>query len=424
MKAKLLLMYKALLLLLFFTISPLFAQKNVVAIDILGLKKTKKSFIESFIDTQIGAQLDSSIIEKDVQTLRNLKLFSDVNYRIVPQENGVGVEFHCREVTSLLPISNFGSIESSFWFQLGAVDYNWLGRGNTLGGYYRYYDRNSFETYLKSPYFFGSKWGLSANLNLLATTEPAYFATGTAYYDVDRWTGILLGRFAVKRKLILQGGGGYLHEKYVKNEDQSSVDSPGPPKVDFKKYLAKFLFSIDRVNYYFHYQFGFINEFNIETIKTRGETKIFWKVENVLRYYSRIGKNGNAAVRLRTGIAENSESPFVPFVLDSYLTVRGAGNRVARGSAETTLNIEYRHTMLEKNWGAVQGVAFSDLSAWRPGGDSLSSLFKKRNTVSFVGFGARLYIKRFNHLIVRADFGVSVTESNQNGVVIGFGQYF
>ncbi|MCH8125350.1 hypothetical protein IIC38_05245 [candidate division KSB1 bacterium] len=406
------------------TVIPAFAQDNVVSIDIIGLKKTKASFVRSFIDTREGTKLDSAQVKQDAQNLRNLQLFSDVDYRIIRQESGVRLQFHCKEITSIIPISNFGSIESSFWFQLGAVDYNWLGRGNTLGGYYRYYDRNSFETYLKSPYLFGPKWGLSAYFNLLATTEPAYFSSGTTYYNTDRWTAIILGRHSFSRKFVLQAGGGYLVEKYIKNTQRNEPSSPGPVRAEFKKYLAKIAFSINHINYYYHYLSGFLSEFNVETIKTHGESKLFWKVENILRYYNRVGSKGNAAIRLRTGIAENTETPFVPFVLDSYQTVRGAGNRVARGTAEITLNFEYRHTFLEQNWGAVQGVGFSDLSAWRKGGESLSSLFKKSSTVSFVGFGARLYIKRFNHLILRADFGISVTESNQNGVVIGLGQYF
>ena len=156
-------MRKFLFLFLIFAVAPVFAQDKIISVDITGLNKTKRSFVETFLDTRVGSRLDSVQVHRDVQVLRNLQLFSDVDYHISQNESGVRVEYQCREITSLLPISNFGSIESSFWFQLGAVDYNWLGRGNTLGGYYRYYDRNSFETYLKSPYLFGPKWGLSAN---------------------------------------------------------------------------------------------------------------------------------------------------------------------------------------------------------------------------------------------------------------------
>lgn len=169
---------------------------------------------------------------------------------------------------------------------------------------------------------------------------------------------------------------------------------------------------------------GIANELALETIYTEDSGDRFWKVENILRYFRAIGKKGNFALRFRGGIAQNENSPFVPFVLDSYLTVRGSGNRVARGTAELTLNIEHRHTLKQESWGALQAVGFADLSAWRPGGAALSEVLKKENTVSFVGLGTRLYLKNLNHLILRADFGISVTETRQNGIVIGLGQYF
>ena len=106
---------------------------------------------------------------------------------------------------------------------------------------------------------------------------------------------------------------------------------------------------------------------------------------------------------MQLGISTNKDSPFVPFILDNYINVRGSGNRVSRGTAEKTINSEYRHTLLERYWGAVQGVVFMDMSAWRPAAGSFSEMFKDKNNVTFAELGVRFYFKKFNNFIFRFD---------------------
>ncbi len=408
----------------FLALSQLSAQQKVVSVEIIGLSKTKTAFAKSFVKVRPGVPLDSTQVASDAQELRNLRLFAEVDYRVLQNEDGVAVQFLCKENTTFLPVANFGSIEDNFWFQLGAVENNWLGRANMLGLTYRYYDRHSFETWLKSPYFFSRNWGGSAYLNLFATIEPAYFSDGTTIYNVDRWTSLLFARRTYARDYVFETGGGYLREKYDKNFDRTSVDSPGPTNIEFDKLLLRTSITVNKVDYFAHYVTGLLNESSFETIKTFGASDLFWKIENILRYYYRPYATGNFALRLRTGLAQNNDSPFAPFVLDSYLTVRGAGDRVARGTAEITLNAEMRQTVFELGWGAMQAVVFTDWSAWRPGGGELNGLFESENVVSFFGFGGRLYLKQFNHLILRADYGFGVTGVKQRGLVIGLGQYF
>ena len=143
-----------------------------------------------------------------------------------------------------------------------------------------------------------------------------------------------------------------------------------------------------------------------------------------MRYYKRHGKRGNPAIRVRAGVSSNGDSPFVPFVLDSYLNVRGSGNRVARGTSEFTVNLEYRHTLIDRQKWALQSVVFIDNSSWRPAGAPLKDMFRKENTVSFGGGGARFYLQRIYNFILRLDYGVSLNDPSTNGFVLGVGQYF
>ena len=402
----------------------LFAQSNVTQINFTGLEKTQESYLRYFIQSKEKHPFDSLKVIDDVQSLCNLQLFKDVTYSVIDSEHGKTIEFHCPELFTLLPILNFGGVTDNFWFQIGGMDYNWLGNGYTLGGYYRYYDRHSFTIYLKAPYLFDDHWGLSADLARFSTIEPAYFAEGVADYNVDHWNFITNTIYNFDLNNSVEFGGGYLYERYDKNEIRSGQFAPGPDFRDYHKILAKFLLHSKYINYNYQYLKGFSNELNLENVTTAGDYDLFWKILNISKLFIRPNSTGNLAFRLRLGISTNKDSPFVPFVLDNYINVRGSGNRVSRGTAEITLNSEYRHTVWEPYWGAVQSVVFMDMSAWRPAAGEFSDMFTNKYNVTFGGLGLRFYFKNFNNFIFRLDYGKSVTGDKGSGIVFGAGQYF
>jgi outer membrane protein assembly factor BamA len=401
-----------------------FSQTKIVEIKFDGLEQTEESYLRNFISSSEGQNFDSLLAQDDVQQLRNLKLFLEVNHSVQNSPDGKIITYFCEELITILPIINFGGVNENFWFQLGAVDYNWLGRGNTFGGYYRYYDRHSLEIFMKSPYLFGKHWGLSGNVARLSTIEPAYFTDGRTDYNVDHWAFVLMGRYNFSLRNAIEFGGGYLYERYEKNLDRSGSNAPGPDLVDFDKYLFKFQFINNYIDYYYQYLTGYSNELNLETVSTKGEEEFFWKFLIITKLFLRMGGDGNWAFRLRAGISTNKISPFVPFVLDSYINVRGSGNRVSRGTAELTLNLEYRHTLFDKKWGAFQSVIFSDVSSWRQPGEDFSDMLLSKNIVTFIGLGIRFIVRKFNNFILRLDYGKSVTGYKGEGFVFGAGQYF
>jgi hypothetical protein len=327
------------------------------------------------------------------------------------------VTFHCREVLTLLPILNFGGIQGNGWIQVGGQDFNWLGRGQTLGGYYRYDQRHSFDLHHRAPLLWGP-WGLSAGVSRSATVENAPVLGVPQQVEVDRWAVTASGRYTRSPRLSFELGWGYLNERYA----PQGQAVPAPAAYD--KLLVKAVVSSDRIDYFFHYLDGPAGELTAEAVKTLDEPRIFWKLLGIGRYFRRLGSWGNLALRLRAGLSRNDDSPFVPFVLDSYLTVRGSGNQVARGTAELTLNAEYRGTLVQREWGAVQWVGFSDWSAWRKPAEDLRDMFAENNTVTFVGAGARVILSRLNFLVLRLDYGSSVTSRGDHGFVLGTGQYF
>ena len=367
------------------------------------------------------------LIEIDVQTLRNLQLFASVDSEVVSEGGEALVVFKVQERVTRIPITKFGGITDNFWLQIGINDYNFLGRGGYFGGYYQYYDRHSFKLFHQIPQLFSQQWGLSYVLGRQSTREPAYFQDGNSEFDVDRWEFMGLLRFEMYRNLtrheilLLEFGGGYLNETYNQRPGASFVYEG---ETHFDKYFLTAHLVYQKLNYFYHYVSGVAPGLLLQRVQTVGFDDTFLKLLAEFRGYHRLGRRGNLAVRVRAGISSNEDSPFVPFVLDSYLNVRGSGNRVARGTSEFTFNVEHRQTLIDRRKWAVQWVAFVDNSAWRPAGTPLMEMFKPENTVSFGGGGLRLHIQRVYNFTLRVDYGVSLTDPGERGLVLGVGQYF
>ncbi len=221
------------------------AQQKISRVELYGIERTNISFIEKFIQLKAGKPFDSLMVIEDVQTLRNLRVFSNVSYDIISNGDDIKVTYYLEEATMLLPLINFGSIKQNIWFQLGVADFNFGGEGITLGGYYRYYDRHSFEIFQKTPCLFSTRFGLSARAAKFSTLEPAYFINGTSYYNIDRFAigGLLrydftpeLGR---ETNYILELGGEYLYEEYDKSTKSYNLNSHGPNFDKHNKVIIK-----------------------------------------------------------------------------------------------------------------------------------------------------------------------------------------
>ena len=364
------------------------AQPRVKSVQVQGLERTRLDYVMSFLQTRPDNPYSEEQINIDEQSLRNLQLFASVDSKVIVEGDEAFVVYNVRERVTQIPITKFGGITDNFWFQVGINDYNFLGRGGYFGGYYQFYDRHSFKVFQQMPQLFNQRWGLSYVLGRQSTREPAYFQDGSSEFDVDRWEAIALARFEMYRNLkrhellILEFGGGYLNETYNQRPGATFLYEG---ETHFDKYFLTAVLRYEKLNYFFHYISGIAPGLTLQRVATVSFDDTFWKLLGEVRWYQRLGKRANPALRVRLGISSNEDSPFVPFVLDSYLNVRGSGNRVARGTSELTINLEYRHTLIDRKKWALQGVLFVDNSAWRPAGAPLLDMFLPENVVSFGG---------------------------------------
>ncbi len=390
-----------------------------------GLKKTKLSYVQDFLSSEVGQALDSISIESDAQRLRNMPGIGQASYALDLLPDGVKVNFHVEEVKTLLPILKFGNITDNNWYQVGFVDINWKGKGHTLSAYYQNNDkRHSGQIYFKIPYFKSSLWGLAGSLTRRASREPLYFPDATVLYDYDNNSLALSGIRRLGTYRSLEFGGTFFREKYSKSEGQDREGTPGPLSVTQPKLLSKLELQTDRLNYNGFYLDGHSWRSTLQNVYNVDDKSWFHTLQFQGRTFRRIGNGINLAFRLRLAISTNNDSPFAPFVADSQVNLRGVGNRIDRGTAQVVLNVEYRQTIFDGNKWAGQVVAFADLGSWRNPGGELRDILNPDQFREFIGGGFRIIYKKIYGTTLRVDYGIDIFNKEQRGIVLGLGQYF
>jgi outer membrane protein assembly factor BamA len=415
------------LLLFFFTVT-IFAQKTVLDVKIKGVKKTSVAFLRTLLTTKKGVVLDSVSLEKDILLLKRLPAISHAYYQVFySHKNAYNIFIIVEENFTLLPEINFWTTTNQqFSYKLGLYDYNFLGRNMVFGGFYQ---NNGFDSYgvnFRAPNLFSKKWGLALNHQNWKSEEPLYFDDKTANYLYNNISYEVLGLYQLNLKNEINFGINLFSEKY---QYLSGAITPSvPQRLDLDKTLFKLVYKYNDLDFYYQYVSGFKSTLYAQYVTSNNNFQdnflIAW---NDFAYYKRVGNKGNWANRLRFGLASNQETPFAPFALDNNVNIRGVGILVDRGTGSFVLNTEYRYTVYDKKWLAIQTNFFADFGSWRNPGGELKDFFERNNLRIFSGIGLRFISKKIYNATFRIDYGFRVLDEKNNakgGLVFGIGQYF
>lgn len=413
----------------FFWLLNIHSQQNkILDVKIVGVKKTKTTFIKNLLYSKKDAVLDSSILEKDITLLKRLPAIAHAYYQVFfSHDNLYNVSIQIEENATLLPEINLWTTTNNvFSYKLGLYEYNFLGRNIILGGFYQF---NGFDTYavnFRAPNLFSKKWGLAVNHQNWKSEEPLYFGNQSANYVYNNISFELLALHQFNLKNRIDFGVNFFKEKYQYLSGATSTSIP--QNLSLNKALLKLVYTYDNLDYYYQYINGFKSILYAQYVLTENDFQndfyIFW---NDFLYYKRIGEKGNWANRLRVGLSSNEDTPFAPFALDNNVNLRGVGILVDRGTGSIVLNSEYRYTIYDKDWLAIQTNIFSDIGSWRNPGGSLNDFIKEENIRIYSGFGLRFISKKIYNATFRIDYGFSVLNTKGNskgGLVFGIGQYF
>ncbi|MGJ8743761.1 MAG: outer membrane protein assembly factor [Polaribacter sp.] len=419
---------------LFFCLIMLYAttflaqENNLFLVEIKGAKKTNSSFLKKLLFTKKGTILDSLTLQKDILQLIRLPAISNANYEVFNvKENLYNVIITVEENYTLIPnVTIWTTTNSQFSYKLGLYDYNFLGRNIAFGGFYQ---NNGFDSYginFRAENLFSNKWGLAVSHQNWKSEEPLYFENKTANYIYNNVSFEVLGLYQINLKNKINFGLNLFNEKY---QYVSGITDPSiPQKLDLNKKLLKFVYSYDNLESNYQYLNGFKSLLNIQFVTSSTSfQKDFLIAWNDFFYFKRVGEKGVWANRMRFGLSSNENTPFAPFALDNNVNLRGVGILVDRGTGVFVWNTEYRHTVYDKNWLAIQTNFFTDMGSWRNPGGEINDFFKRKNVRLYTGVGLRFISKKIYNAIFRIDYGFRVTNNtgqSKGGLVFGIGQYF
>ncbi|PWG06848.1 BamA/TamA family outer membrane protein [Polaribacter aquimarinus] len=422
--------YKNLLFFLFFCFATSFyGQKEFIAdVKIQGAEKTRIAFIKSILTTKKGNVLDSLSLEKDIVLLKRLPAISHAYYQVFhSHENAYNVFINIEENFTLIPEVNIWTTTNNvFSYKLGVYDYNFLGRNITFGGYYQFNGFDSYAINFKAENLLSKKWGLAVNHQNWKSEEPLYFGDKTANYLYNNVSFEVLALYQINLEHQIDFGVNLFSEKY--SYISGATDPSIPQNLDLNKALLKFVYLYNTLDYYYQYVNGFKSQLFVQYVVTENDFQNdFFIAWNDFFYYKRLGEKGNWANRLRFGLSSNAETPFAPFALDNNVNLRGVGILVDRGTGSFVFNSEYRHTIFDKKWLAIQSNVFTDFGSWRNPGGKLNDFFQNKNLKLYSGVGLRFISKKIYNATFRIDYGFSLLNrknGSKGGLVFGIGQYF
>jgi outer membrane protein assembly factor BamA len=268
-----------------------------------GATKTDSSYLTALIDCKVGAELDSATLATDLQTLKNLNLFFSVDHSLKINGNKAELVFIIEEAVYLYPIISISGFKDQFKFQAGANQINFLGKAQSIGFLYQYYDRHSLSLFYTAPKHSNGKTGHEVALAKYSTVEPLYFQDTVSSFNFDNYSVSLGGFYWLGKKLRLGLGGMYMWEQYeqIDNAEIGFQDD----LFKFNKYQIRFRTDYEGINQHYEYREGISASFFSEMIQTEGVPEAsFLKATTRLKYFRRIGKKGNFGIQnLRIMIA-------------------------------------------------------------------------------------------------------------------------
>lgn len=405
------------------------AQNTISEIQIEGNKRTKTGFLKRLAYVKVGSNLDSTNMASDVRRFRLLPSVASASFTTEKlDDNTYRLTYKVVENFAIIPGLNVSQdINEDLAYRLSLFDFNLFGQNQIIGGFYSKNVFDSYGVFWEAPNLFTRKWGIGLNYQNNVLQQPIFF-------EDERDVNYKFNSKALEFRVFYEHNFSNRFELgfNIANEEYGYLNGDLPSEIPEQLSLERFSivgeYEYNDITNEYQYVEGFRSVFTFNlTASAEGNTELlknFFIGRNDFEYFKRIGDKGNWANRLRLGYATNDTTPFAPFALDNQLNIRGVGNVIDRGTASVVLNTEYRHTVFEKGWFALQTNAFIDAGTWQDPGGELEDLVKGNNASLYTGLGLRFIHKRIFNAVFRIDYGISLGDKANNGVVFGIGQYF
>lgn len=393
------------------------------SVETEGLKRTHPGFFYGIAGASPGNTVTWEALEEMRRWLVLQPAFNAVAYHLDTTDSGLHLRWETDEAKTVLPYAGLWSSNDITTVIGGLSEFNFLGRGISVGAYYQYNLRHSLGLFYRHPFLVG-KLGAEVSYTLWNSYEPLYKGPATAWYDYSNSSLNATAFFTPTRRQEYQVGISLFQEGYrlgtVAEEDRPLF----PRELDIGKLgIRANHFYRGAVPHYFYWSGLSVDTYSQVVLDELG-SEPFYIIRQAWKYYRRTGKRGNWALRFIWGLSTNVNTPFAPFALDNHISIRGVGDRIDRGTGMLTFNTEYRYTLLENRQIGLQAVGFVDAGSWRLPGGTFSDFADPEIIRLHGGVGGRFILKQFYNTVFSADYGHSLLGTGVGGFVLGLGQYF
>ena len=141
-------------------------EQTQVHIDFNGLKKSKPQYLKRLLTQKKGQAYDSIKVKNDLIVLLREPAVSHAYTTLDTLSEGrYRLSYHIEENKTLIPaVDLWQTVNSAFAYHLGLTDYNFTGRGYTVGGFFRQNNFPGFGLIIENNNFMSAK----TELKLLA----------------------------------------------------------------------------------------------------------------------------------------------------------------------------------------------------------------------------------------------------------------
>lgn len=389
-----------------------------------GNKKTKSKIILNELNIVVGKNYSNKEIESAVQRVRNLNIFSKVDYNL----NGSIIEILVEERWTTIPILKFSNGGGVSQFTLGVFDPNISGQYLEAGGQFQKLEEtDSGVLWFKNPRLFGERKGIDLQFwkinrlrtkyeqgendpiiktGFLQTREKVYLAY---QYEIKKFWGI---------DLYYEYNRDEFSTKLVPANSEGLISPDGlPPGTTVHFIGAKN--RLGQIDFYGYLQKGLELQLNSKMAfsQTSGIDH-FFQFDLDFKYYKIIYKDHTFAQRALIG-ATSTEVLQYWFYLGGLDRIRGfADNRFA-GKYYWLSNSEYRIPIWKKQKFIIQVNGFLDLVGAH---EELKSSYQL--TGASVGTGLRLILPKIYRFVMRIDYAKPIKKEDDNAISLGVQQFF
>lgn len=411
-------------------IGPIFGSKNIEEIEYLGLNRTDKNWLNTFLELKAPPfkKPDEKKLENLTLKLTTSGAFYDAKVYI-SKNNPETLVIDLKEKWTTIPVVR-GVYGGGTPLQvIGIYDIHGLGRLHTYGMESRKYGNASpgGVIWFRAPRWLNGKYTLGLEFWKDNRIREIYGSDkklkGNYLSETEKLRLIYMKPF--NSKSFQKIGVDFKFQKQQRESYKLLEKTPSNQKSHMKITSMEKGSTLSSLQLRYEYDNISAKHFDIAGSRVIGllginsyKSKKFTNIQAEYFYYQKLSENSLMGFHLFGSYAETNFYPSIVF-LGGFDSIRGFPDGIIYGNKALYSNVEYRNIIIKKAYLQWQGVIFADF-----GTSYLKSHEKSLGRVGSIGTGFRISYPKIHRLVFRFDIAKPIENNNKFGISLGMNQFF